>query len=125
MASISREKNGGKTLYVACPDGKRRPIRLGKVSVKHATAVKVRVEDLVSAKLTNCPPSDQTSRWLASLDDVLHSKIAALGLVKPRLTVAIGQFTRDYIDQRADIKPATRINLDRARAYLLEVFDAE
>ena len=35
MASITRESNGRRTIQFVCGDGKRRSIRLGKVSQRH------------------------------------------------------------------------------------------
>ncbi len=44
MASIAREKNGNRRILFVAPDGKRPTIRLGKVSLRAAEAVKFRVE---------------------------------------------------------------------------------
>jgi hypothetical protein len=52
MASISRQPNGRRTIQFMAPDGKRRSIRLGKVTQHMAETVKLRVELLVAAKLT-------------------------------------------------------------------------
>jgi len=49
MASITREPNGRKTIQFTGPDCKRRSIRLGKVSQRHAETVKTRVEQLAAA----------------------------------------------------------------------------
>ncbi|MCH8164054.1 MAG: site-specific integrase [Planctomycetes bacterium] len=124
MASISNDPNGRRRILFVGADGKRKPIRLGKVSQRHAESVKVKVEDLVSASITGHAPADETTRWLVGLDDVLHTKLARVGLTKPRGAAALGTFTREYIDNRSDIKERTRINLDRARTYLLGFFDA-
>jgi integrase len=125
VASISNDPNGRRRILFVDGDGGRKTIRLGKCSQRHAESVKVKVEDLVSAKFASHAPSDETSRWLAGLDDTLHKRIAAAGLAKPRGTALLGSFTREYIDGRADLKPSSRINMDRARKYLLEVFDAK
>lgn len=125
MASIYTESNGRKAIQFAGSDGKRRTIRLGSVSMRQAEAVKSRVEDLAHAALTGGAPRPETSAWLGGLDDVMHRRLAAVGLVKPRGSATLGQFTRDYIDGRADIKPRTKINLERARTYLLAHFPAD
>ena len=49
MASISKEPNGRRTIQFVGADGKRRSIRLGKVSQRTAEMVKVKVEALVAA----------------------------------------------------------------------------
>ena len=48
MASITREANGRRTVQFVGADGKRRSIRLGKVSQRSAEGVKVRIEALVT-----------------------------------------------------------------------------
>jgi len=46
MASISREPNGHRTIQFVAVDGKRKSIRLGKVSQHAAESVKAKVEVL-------------------------------------------------------------------------------
>lgn len=120
MASISNDPNGTRRILFTGKDRKRRQIRLGKVNHRYAESVKVKIEDLVAANITGAAPLDETSRWLTNLDDAMHRKLAAVGLVKARESAMLGTFTRTYIDNRADIKPRTRINLDRARRYLMD-----
>ena len=45
MASINNEPNGRRTIQFVGADGKRRSIRLGKVSRRQAESVKVKVEE--------------------------------------------------------------------------------
>jgi len=125
MASICNDPNGTRRILFKGADKKRKTIRLGKVSLRYAESVKVKVEDLVAAIFTGHSPTDDTSRWVASRDDALYRKLAAVGLVKPRESARLAAFTRAYIDGRSDIKPRTRINLDRARNYLLSCFAGE
>ncbi len=68
MASISNDPNGRRRILFVGADAKRKPIRLGKVSQRHAESVKVKVEDLVSASITGHAPADETTRWLGKLD---------------------------------------------------------
>lgn len=122
MASISKDPNGRRRLLFFDGNGNRKTIRLGKVSQRHAMAFKVRLEDLVAAMRIGHAPSEETTHWLTALDDETYDKLHKAGLVQQRGSATLGQFTRDYIDGRHDIKPSTRINMDRARAYLLEHF---
>jgi len=125
MASISNDPNGKRRILFVDSNGKRRSFRLGKVSLRYAESVKVKVNDLVSSSIHKHSPRDDTSRWLASLDTVLYDKLARVGLTKPRKTATLGDFTRSYIDGRADIKESTRTNLERVRTYLLEFFNPD
>ncbi|MCE9591915.1 MAG: site-specific integrase [Planctomycetes bacterium] len=124
MASISSDDNGLKRLLVVLPDGSRKPIRLGRMTLRAAEAVKVKVEALVAAKLTGGALDDETSRWLASLDDVLLAKLVNLGLAKPRESVTLGAFIDAYIEGRVDVKPRTTINLKQARRWLMSHFES-
>ncbi|MEE9128544.1 MAG: phage integrase SAM-like domain-containing protein [Phycisphaerales bacterium] len=122
MASSSNDPNGRRRIQFVGADGKRRAIRLGKVSQRQALAFKVKIEDLIAAKTASHTPSDETSRWLAALDDATYNKLHRVGLVPRRGSATLAAFTRSYIDGRADIKPSTRINMQRSRSYLLEHF---
>ena len=44
MATIGNDPNGFKRILFVAPDGKRKTIRLGKATMKQATAFKVKVE---------------------------------------------------------------------------------
>jgi hypothetical protein len=107
MASICSDRNGTRRILFIGADGTRKPIRLGKVSMRQAETVRRNVEDLLSATRTGGAPNDETSRWLIALDEDMHNKLAAVGLVRRRESAALGAFTRTYIDNRADIKPRT------------------
>lgn len=126
MASITSDPNGRKRILFVGPDGFRRPIRLGKASMKQAEAFKVKVEQLVSAKITGAT-DDETARWVAGLDDVAHEKLAAVGLIPKRQSHAaemLGQFVADYLATRTDIKPSTRRHLQQASDNLIAFFTA-
>ena len=84
MASISREPNGRRTIQFVGGDGKRRSIRLGKCSQRQAETVQLRVEHLAVAQATGGAIDGETARWLADIDDTLHARLAAVGLVPKR-----------------------------------------
>lgn len=90
--------------------------------MKQAQAVKIKVEDLANAAITGHIASDETTRWLMSLDQTLHAKLAAVGLVKARESASLGQFIDAYIERRIDVKPSTKLVYGRARRHLVEYF---
>ena len=51
MASIGKDANGTKRILFYATDGKRKTIRLGKVTQRQAESVCLRVESLVAAKI--------------------------------------------------------------------------
>ncbi|MSR59251.1 MAG: integrase [Planctomycetaceae bacterium] len=124
MASISRDPNGYRRILFVAPDGKRRTIRLAKVSQHAAQAVKVRVEQLVGAKMTGHAVEADTARWLAELEPAMADKLAAVGLI-PKQNVAgaatLAAFLTEYITKR-ESKPNTVLNMNRAATLLTEHF---
>jgi hypothetical protein len=78
MASLSRDKNGNRTIQVVCSDGKQRSIRLGKMTKKAAEEVKAKVEALNSAEIAGISWDRETSDWIANRDGVLYRKLAGL-----------------------------------------------
>jgi integrase len=122
MASITKGANGYRTIQFVAGDGKRRSIRLGKVSQKQAEGVKVRVEALNAALISKCPLDGDTASWVAGIGDDLAAKLAAVGLIPERASTLLGEFLAAYITRRTDIKPRTRINLEACKARLVEFF---
>lgn len=127
MASISNE-NGRRIVQFKGPDGRRRSIRLGKVSQRQAETVRAKVDDLAAALLTGSAPRPSTAEWVASIGDELHEKLAKVGLVEARASrhaSKLGPFTAEYIASRSDVKHRTKINLERAAAMLVGFFGAQ
>jgi integrase len=127
MASISKEPNGRRTLQFVAADGKRRTIRLGKVSQRVADEIKGRIEHLNAAVAAGCSIDRETATWVAKLGDDLADKLAAVGLIAPRASAnaQLQEFISGYIASRADIKPRTRLNLEVCGRRLVEFFGAD
>ena len=127
MASINRESNGRRTIQFVGSDGKRRSIRLGKVPQRMAEAVKVLVEHLTAAQFSGGALEPETARKVAELDDALHKRLAAVGLLKSReaaTVVSVAGFLKDYVARRVDVKPATREVWRQVEKNLLDCFGA-
>jgi hypothetical protein len=125
MASISNDANGRRRIQFVNGIGERKAIRLGKVSLRSAESVKVKVEDLVSASITGHSPADETSRWLTSLNPDLYDKLARVGLVKRRDSATLGPFIDNYMARRTDVKRGTQVIYQRVRGYLVDYFGAD
>ena len=127
MASIGKEAGGTKRILFYAPDGKRKTIRLGKATQRQAEAVCLRVEKLITAKLTGHSPDDDTARWLNEVDDGLHHKLAKVGLIESRQDgrCELKAFLTDYIDGRTDVKGRTSNNYWQAGNFLIEFFGAD
>jgi hypothetical protein len=96
MASISTRGSGSRFITFTDANDERRHITLGKVPMRHAEAVRVNVEDLVSGRIHGHAPRDETTRWLADLDDRLYGKLARVGLVRPRTCATL----RGWLDHQ-------------------------
>ena len=83
MSSIASDPNGRKRIQFLGPDVSRKTIRLGKASMKQAEAFKVKVDQLLSSKITGIL-DDETARWIAGLTDRVCDKLASVGLVAHR-----------------------------------------
>jgi integrase len=125
MASITRQTNGRRLIQFVAADGKRKSIRLGKVSQRVAEEVRVKVECLIAAAASNCPLDNETARWLGRIGDDLAGKLAMADLIPKRAVARLGQFIGAYISRRTDIKPNTRKNLEAARTRLTEFFGSD
>jgi len=124
MASIGEDPGGRKRILFVAGDGKRKTVRLGKVSLRQAEAFKLKLESLVGEKITG-QIDDEVSRWVAGLDDKAHGKLAAVGLVKARARAgdaAIGKFVDDFIARMTTAKPNTVLNMKQVRAWLVKFF---
>ncbi len=121
MASIGRDINGRKRILFLSGDGRRKTIRLGKASMKQAETFKVKVEALATAAITGSM-DDETSRWLAGLDDAMHARLASVELVKARHgrdCPTVADFIDGYIAQRNDLKSTTVTVLQQSRIWLV------
>jgi integrase len=123
MASLTNEPHGGRRVQFIDTDGKRRSIRLGKMPMKQAEAVMLRIESLVSAKAGNTAPDPQTAAWVKDLGDVLYDRLARVGLVSPRseTRVTLGALFDRYLAS-ITVKPSTEKNYKAARHYLEKHF---
>lgn len=122
MASISSGLNGRRMIQFVGPDRRRKSIRLGKLSLRQAETVRIRVEHLVAASLTRSASDGDTARWVADIDDALHEKLAAAGLVAARHKAEVGAFIEAYIQSRHDTKPRTEVLYRETMGNLVAFF---
>ena len=125
MASVARDKNGTRRILFLAPDGRRKTIRLGKVSQRAAEGVKYRVEQLLECLALKRPMEADLAGWVTDLAPPLAKKLARVGLIaeaEPREVAALLPFLKAYIDGRADLKPATKIVRGQVIRDLAEFF---
>lgn len=124
MASISRDTNGTQRIQFVAKDGKRKAIRLGRVTQKQSETVLLKVEHLVAATFTGHPLDAETAKWVADRDEEFADKLARVGLIPKREEThcRLGEFIDDDLAGRTDIKPRTRTCLLQVRSNLVEYF---
>ena len=122
MASLSTDPKGRRMIQFMAADGKRRTIRLGKMSRRQSESVKVRVERLVAAHLTGHAVDDETARWISDLDRQMAEKLARVGLIPEVEKMCLGPFLDRYFSSRQDVKPATLTVWQHTRRNLTEFF---
>lgn len=122
MASVARDPGGFRRIVFKGGDGKRRAIRLGKVTQETALSVKVRVERLIAAQITGHALDNETANWVANLEQVLADKLAVAGLIAARDVAVLGPFIDSYMKGRTDIQARTVDRLTRAFQHLRDFF---
>jgi integrase len=126
MASISNDGGRRRIQFFLPNDDNRRTIRLGKVSQRQAEEFAGYVEKLIGEKITGAAVDEKVSRWVADLPDEMHTKLAALGLVKSRIepkTTGLGTFIDEFLARmETTAKPRTIINIGQVRAWLVKYF---
>jgi len=136
MACVGKEPGGRKRVLFVAQDSKRQTIRLGKTSMGQAEAFKVKIESLMTSQFTG-RVDDEVARWLAGLGDKMYAKLAAVGLVGPRVVEPaapkpspapesrLSEFISEYIRSRIDAKLTTLKVYQLTRTRLLAFFPAD
>ena len=126
MASLANDPGGKKRILFIDGVGKRKSIRLGKMSKRQAETVKHHIEDLLAAKLSGSTPSDKTSHWLTGIEDPLRNKLADHGLAERRESARLGNFIAAYLEKRVGVVKASTLLVDRlAENSLVGFFGAD
>jgi integrase len=107
MASIANDPNGRRSILFVAPDESRKTIRLGKIDRKGAEGVLRHVEALLGAKINGQPMPRETAVWLSCVEPALRERLAAVGLIEAPKRAVLGEFLKEYILSRPDVKPAT------------------
>src|SRR6056297_1721319 len=130
MASLSNDPGGRRRILFVSPDGDRKAIRLGKMSKSDATTIRVRVEQLVTAKIVGSMSRDLSS-WVELLQPWLREKLERVELlepieaVEPEPMTSLKEFLKDFVERNGRTKkPATRVVWGQVTSLLLEYLPA-
>jgi integrase len=135
MASIIKDKNreggynGCRTLQFVDANRQRKSVRLGKITVKGADAIKAKVEAILEATFAGLSWDNETSAWvgkMATTNAKLYDKLAAVGLLqkrKPTDSTTLGAFLDEFIaSQRLKVKRSTATVYSHTQRCLVEYF---
>lgn len=126
MASITKDKNGKKRIQFTDLGGQRRTVRLGKMSMKDAQMIRVKIETILAAKTAGLPLDIETSQWLAKLEGQLAEKLAKVGLIEAKQAVSLKEFLDGYVSRRkSEVAEATVTVWGHTIRNLVEFFGEE
>tara|TARA_R110002111_G_scaffold262504_1_gene338985 strand:+ start:175482 stop:176630 length:1149 start_codon:yes stop_codon:yes gene_type:complete len=123
MASVCKQSNGRKSIQFVGHDEKRKTLRLGKVPMKTAEGVKMRVEHLLSHRITKHALDRSTAQWLTEIEPALLKRLISVGLVDERESCRLEDYCESYYEMRkTDTKPNTQKKYRNALNYLYGFF---
>jgi len=127
MASVTTEKRNGRTLYrieYRDKDKRRRKLRLGAMAKRDAQAIATKVESIVSAQVAGNELTETTAKWISTIPNELHQRLAEHELCQPRSHRTIGEWIESYLAGHCGkVGEYCQRNLERSRDYLVEFFD--
>ncbi len=128
MASLSIDSNGNATIQITTVDGRRFPVRIGKVGRQRAERIKDHVGELELTRRGGIEPSAATRTWLADVKGPLRSRLVRAGLCDPdkQRDLTLGGLTEQWqaLKQKT-VKPQTLVRLKQGPATLIEHFGAD
>ncbi|QDU50274.1 tyrosine-type recombinase/integrase [Gimesia panareensis] len=123
MASICKRPNGRKSIQFIGPDQKRKTLRLGKVPMKTAEGVKMRVESLLAHRITKHALDRATAQWLSEVEPELLKRLVNVGLVDERESTKLEDYCEAYYELReTGNKANTQKKYRNALNYIYEYF---
>src|SRR5262245_15980411 len=124
MASIVTYSNGLRRIeFSLSPNGPRKVVRLGRVSMKIAERDNAKIEAIIADKLRNRPHDAEVAEWLGGLDESMLAKLRAVGLADGvgLSQTTLGSFLERYFAAMSG-KGATRTFYSHTRRNLKDYF---
>ena len=126
MASLIKE-SGRDSWKLRWHDaqGRRCSIGLGVMPKKSAEQFKNRFEELQGVVRSCTPIPASLCEWLDKIDDDLHGRLAAKGLVAPRAKRSLKAFCDSFKESRRGIAEATSVRDKQVINLLIEYFGGD
>lgn len=125
MASISTSGDGSRRILFTDKFKKRRAIHLGKVPIKTADEIRIRVEAINSALIAGTSRDRETDAWHGKIGDELAKKLHAVGLIDSRSSGKLKAFVEEYMNGRTDLKPSSIEVMTRTLNLMVKYFGAD
>ncbi|VTS03010.1 integrase family protein : Uncharacterized protein OS=Blastopirellula marina DSM 3645 GN=DSM3645_29846 PE=4 SV=1: Phage_integrase [Tuwongella immobilis] len=129
MASVINDPNGRRRIQFTGPDGRRRTVRLGKISRKDADGICRQIELILNTRLNGQPLPRDTALWVTEIGDQLRDRLTKAGLLDddPRAVIpTLQEFIEDHLNRRtAEVKASTMTVLRQAARWLLRALPGE
>src|SRR5712691_3379098 len=129
MASSSTDKAGNRKIQFSDGNGIRKIVRIGKLPMKAAEAVLAKIEAILEAKLSRRSLAPEVAIWVGEIPSVLAKRLAAVGLIAPRLDkteadkgVLLGAFLADHLSRRSDLKGTSLVVYEHVQRNLEAFF---
>lgn len=123
MASITKQPNGGKIIQFVGVDKIRRSLRLGKIPMKTAEGMKVKIEHLLAHRITKHSLDQSTATWLTEIEPDMLKRLTGVGLIDERESTQLEIYVERYFKQRTnDTKPNTQRKYRNTINYLYDFF---
>jgi len=129
MAGLTIDKNGTAAVYVKLRDGRRKPVRLGRLARRKAETIRGHVAELEAAAVNGLTPAAEARRWRDATTGTLRSRLVAVGLAEPEddaTPATLGAFAEAWLTWKAaTVKTSTMTRAKQARRLLVERFGAD
>lgn len=126
MASLILDKNGGAVVRIRTPDGRRFPVRLGRLAKSRAQKIASHIAELEQCGKTGVEPDSSTRAWLEGVDGELRDRLVRAGFCDNAANyrhVGLGDFADIWIAWKsATVKESTVTRIKQAKRLLIEFF---
>jgi len=125
MAGISTDARGNRKIQFIDRTKERKILRLGKIPMRAAQAILLRIESLLTANRFQVEPDPATVEWINGLQPAFAKRLAHLGLIAKRPEAdekELNAFIAEYISSRIDVKYDTKTVWSQAQRNLTAFF---
>ena len=125
MASGNRNSKRLRRIFFTTSDGRRKSVRLGSMTDRQFVKIEPKIKDLATAAKLGITPSEESSRWLATVDGELRNRLAKVGLADVRDSTLLAEFIESFIQRRINVVKESTILVDRLAQRSLVSFFGE